>query len=125
MCRCPSCAGLNDPPNSPTRVIRRSPNRGKGSGTHLAVTADRVAVYRQLLQSDRPAGMDAAGRDADLGAEAKLAAVAELSGRIPECHRAVDTRQETLGGLGVLGDDGVGVRAAMAGDMSQRRIDPI
>src|SRR5580693_9214650 len=115
MWRWPSWAGLNDPPSSPTVVARRSPNRGRGSGTHLAVSSDRVAVDGQLLQSDRASRVNTSGGDADLRAEAELAAITELRGRIPERDRAVDTCQEPLRDGGILGDDRIGVRAAMTG----------
>ena len=103
--RWPSCAGLNDPPNRPTRLRLRSPKRGTGSwirgvfptgvfnvtwsrcrarsGTYLPGAAHQVTVGGKLLQSDRPAGMDAPGGDADLGAETEFAAVAELRGGVP------------------------------------------
>src|ERR1700753_3003060 len=82
--RCPSCAGLNDPPSSPMRDLRLSPNRGRGSGTHLAVSANRVTVDRQLLQPDGAARVHPAGRDADLGAKSKFATVAKLGRSVPE-----------------------------------------
>ena len=65
--------------------------------------------------------MDAPGGDADLRAEAELAAVAELRGGVPHRHRAVDAAQERVRRRRVLGDDGVGVLAAMARDMRRAR----
>ncbi len=44
----------------------------------LTASANAVFEGRQLFDADRPARMQPAGGDADLGAEAELAAVGEL-----------------------------------------------
>ncbi len=49
-----------------------------------------IAECGELLEPDRAAGMDAPGRDADLGAEPELPAVAELRRGVPQRDRAVD-----------------------------------
>jgi len=41
-CRCPAWAGLNEPPSTPTRMRRRSPNRGRGKA-HSARRSFRAA----------------------------------------------------------------------------------
>ena len=89
------------------------------SGTHLAGAADDVAEGGELFEADRPAGVQAAGGDADFPAEAEFAAVAELGGGVPEADGAGDVGQEGFGGFCVLGDDGVGMLAAMGGDVGE------
>src|SRR5262245_58620102 len=78
MCRCPSCAGLNEPPKRPMRTRRRSPNGGtvgaKAGGRlrpRLAVTAHLVFEGGELLDAHGPARVQAARGDADLRAHAE------------------------------------------------------
>jgi hypothetical protein len=54
------------------------PRANQPSGARLPGAADAVFERGELLDADRPARMHAAGRDADLGAEAELAAIGEL-----------------------------------------------
>ena len=61
--------------------------------------------------------MQAVGGDADLAAEAELTAVGELGGGVDQDDGAVDLGGETLGRLGVGGDDSLGVARAVAGDV--------
>src|ERR1700722_13530982 len=95
------------------------------SGANLARPKDQRAVGRQLLQPDRAAGMNSAGGDANLGAEAEFPTVAELRGRVPQRDRAVHAAEECARRRLVLGNDGVGVVTAVVGDMVQRALDPI
>ena len=64
-------------------------------------------------------------RDADLRAHAELAAVGELGGRVDHDDGAVDPVEEGFGRLRVLGDDGLGVLGAMAGDVGDGRVDAV
>ena len=57
--------------------------------------------------------MDAARRDADLRAEAEAVAVGEARRAVVEDVGRVDAAQELLGDAAVLGDDDVGVPAAV------------
>src|SRR5579862_3750083 len=80
----PSCAGLNEPPNRPTRIpgSRWNPSLSAAgrppSGARLAGPADHILERRELFCADRAARVQTVGGDADLGAEAELAAVGEL-----------------------------------------------
>ena len=67
--------------------------------------------------------MEAAGGDADLGAEAELTAVGELGRRVPHHDRAVDAGEELLGCGRIVGDDRVGMAGAVAGDMVDRAVE--
>src|SRR5690606_12787667 len=87
------------------------------SGARLPVPEYQVLEARQLLQAHGAAGVHFAGGDADFGAHAELAAVGELGGGVVHHHRAVDRGHEAAGGLGVLGQDRVGVVAGV-------RVDP-
>src|SRR5262252_1045283 len=110
--RWPSCAGLNEPPSRPMRrrVSRGTPGIGwyaeikaQSSWAKRTLAAHDVLVGRELDQADWPAGMHAVGRDADLGAQAELAAVGELGAGVVHDDGAVDLPQEALGGGGVVG----------------------
>ena len=57
------------------------------------------------------------GRDADLGAQAKLAAVGEARAGVGVHGRGIDRIQEALASIRVLGDDGLGVHRAVAVDV--------
>ena len=61
--------------------------------------------------------MQPAGGDADLGAEAELAAVGELGRGVVQHDGRVDLRQELLRRRGIVGDDGVGVMRAVVLDV--------
>ena len=64
--------------------------------------------------------MQATGGDPDFGAKAELTTVAELCAGIPQRDRTSDARQELPGGVGVFGDDRLGMRTAIAGDVIER-----
>ena len=53
--------------------------------------------------------MDAAGRDADFGAEAELAAIGKLSGSIVQHDGTIDTGQEFFRDAGIFSHDGIGM----------------
>jgi hypothetical protein len=58
---------------------------------------DAVFEGAELLDADRPARMHAAGGDADLGAEAELAAIGELGRGVVQHDGRIDLGQEALG----------------------------
>ena len=61
--------------------------------------------------------MEFLGRDADLGAQAKLAAVSEASAGVGVHGRGIDRIKEALASIRVLGNDGLGVHGAVAVDV--------
>ena len=79
----------------------------------------------ELLDADRAARMQAAGGDADLGAEAELAAVGELGRGVVQHDGGIDFAQEFLRRCGVVGDDRVGVVRAVALDMRDGGVDAV
>src|ERR1700722_17046501 len=95
------------------------------SGPNLARAADDIAEGGELLRPDGAARMDAAGGDADFRAKPELAAVAELRGGVPHSDRAAEPAQEIVRHRLVLGDDGVGMPAAMGGDMGEGFVRPV
>lgn len=68
-----------------------------------------VLVCGELLDSDRPAGVQATRGDSDLGPHPEFSAVSELSGSIVKNDGAVHLVQKACGHRFVLGQDGVGV----------------
>ena len=137
--RCAACGGSNVPPNSPMRIPGACGGRTRRGGciTCAKETAERwsrpdlpgaahaILEAGELFDADRAAGMQLAGGDADLGAEAELAAVGELRRGVVQHDRRVDFAQELVGGLSVGGDDRVGVMRAVALDMGDGGIDVI
>ena len=89
------------------------------------VPRTRYLKRGELLDADRPARMEAAGGDADLGAEAELAAVGELGRGVVQHDRRIDLAQEFLGRRLVLGDDRVGVVRAVALDVRDGGVDAV
>ena len=109
------------------RVRPEGPMRKRdetGSRPGLARAADAVFERGQLLDADRPARMHPAGGDADLGAEAELAAIGELGRGVVQHDGRIDLGQEALGGRRVVGDDRIGVMGAVRLDMVDGRVEP-
>ncbi len=84
------------------RMRGGSPPEGSGpsarpSRSRLPGAADPVLEGGELLDADRAAGVHAAGGDADLGAEAELAAVGELGRGVVQDDRRIDLGEEALG----------------------------
>ena len=65
----------------------------------LTAPVDAVLEGGELVDSDRPARVQAAGGNADLCAETEFAAVGELRRRIVQHDRRIDFAQEPLGRL--------------------------
>src|SRR5579862_5403821 len=112
--------GLKVPPKTPMRGIGgleewdigelpaiNSPTLKSESIPDLSVAVDDVLIRGQLAQPHRTAGVQAVGRDADLGAKAELVAVGETRRRV-EIHRGgIHFSQELLPRGAILGNDGV------------------
>src|SRR4051812_48913653 len=92
---------------------------------HLAAAAHHVLVGSELLDAHWPTGMEAIGRNADLGAHAELAAVGELRGSIVQHDGAIYPLEEALRGGGIGGDDAVGVRRTISRDVADGGVDVI
>src|SRR5216683_2929073 len=69
----------------------------------LPGVAHAILEGGELLDPDRAAGVEAAGGDADLGAETELAAVGELGRGVVQHDRRIDLGQEFLRRRLVLG----------------------
>ena len=82
---------------------------------YLPTPPQHIFENSELLGPDRAAGVELAGGDSDLGAEAELAAAGELGGGVPDHDRAVDAVEEGGGGF-VGGDERFGMAGAEAGD---------
>src|SRR5262245_25469006 len=106
----------------------RFPLRSKmlcGSRPRLPGAVNTVFEARQLFGADRTAGVEFAGGDPDLRAEAELAAIGELRRGVVQHDRRVDFAEEFPGRLGVLGHDRVGVARAVVLDMRDRPVDAV
>src|SRR3954452_23310503 len=79
----------------------------------LPGAVNAIFEARQLLGADRAAGVEFAGGNPDLGAEAELAAVGELGRCVVQHDRRIDLAEEFRGGLYILGHDRVGVARAV------------
>ena len=71
-------------------------------------------VRQEARDADRAARVDAAGRDAQLRAQAEPKPVGEARRRVVEDVRAVDLAQEALRDLRIFGDDAVRVARRVA-----------
>ena len=87
--------------------------------------ANDVFERGQLLDADRPAGMQAPGGDADFRAHAEFAAVGELRRGVVQHDSAVEAGEEALGGGAVVGDDAIGVLRAISADVRDGAIDAV
>src|SRR6185437_12536512 len=86
---------------------------------------DAVFEDRQLLGADRPAGVEFAGGNADLGAEAEFSAVGELGRGVMQHDRRIDLVEKLARDSLVLGHDRIGVVRAMVVNMCDRGVDAI
>jgi hypothetical protein len=69
------------------------------SRPRLPGAVDAIFEAHQLLGTDRPSGVAFAGGDADLGAEAELAAIGELRRGVVQHDRRVDLVEELRAAL--------------------------
>src|SRR5262249_59372532 len=96
-----------------------------GSPGRLTRSADAVFEAAQLLHADRTPRVEPAGGNADLGAEAELAAVGELGRGVVQDDRRIDLREELLRRRRIGGDDGIGMIRAVTLDMGDRLVDAV
>src|SRR5690242_17833419 len=115
MARCAACGGLNEPPSRPMRmplvwkgmacaaacdcISRVTACTGRRSRPRLPGAVDAIFEARQLLGADRAAGVEFAGGNSDLRAEAELAAIGELRRGVVQHDRGIDLAEEFRGGL--------------------------
>src|SRR5437588_9361475 len=83
----------------------------------LAVAVDDPLGGGQLAEAAGAAGVELVGADADLGAEAELAAVVEPGAGVDHDGRAVDLGHEPTRRGEVAGQDRLGMPRAVPGDV--------
>src|SRR6478735_7942571 len=141
MARCAACGGLNEPPSRPTRmplvwkgmacaadcdcISRVTARAGLRSRPRLPGAVNAIFEARQLLGADRAAGVEFAGGDADLGAEAEFATVGELRRCVVQHDRRIDFVEEFLRGMSVFRHDRIGVTRAVIVNMRDRLVEPV
>src|SRR6185295_4746355 len=141
MARCAACGGLNEPPSRPMRmplvwkgmacaadcdcISRVTACTGLKSRPRLPGAVNAIFEARQLLGADRAAGVEFAGGNPDLGAEAELAAIRELRRGVVQHDRGIDFAEEFLGSASVLRHDRVGMMRTMIVDMRERVIETV
>src|SRR5262249_61762992 len=84
---------------------------------HLRGATHDILEGGQLLDTDRPARVQAPGGDADLCAHAEFTAIGELGRGVVQNDRAVDAGQEALGRGTILGNNAIGVRGPVSSNM--------
>src|SRR5262249_17563924 len=122
----------NPPPDTPHPALphkgggnymKPSPLVGEGRVggdylfTNLSVAVDDPLGAGQLAEAGGASGVELVGADADLGAEAELAAVVEPGAGVDHHGRAVPLGHEPPRGGQVAGHDRVGVARAVPGDV--------
>src|SRR5690349_6172534 len=142
MARCAACGGLKEPPSKPTRMPllwsgiacaaledatatgfnAMPPTRSR---PRLPGPVHAVFEAGELLGADGAAGVEFASGNADLGAEAELAAIGKLRRGIMQHDRRVHLVEEFLRGRRILGHDRVGVARAVILDVRDRFIDAV
>ena len=114
------------------RKARRDhePQRGPGQvrGSHSRIWPSPKTIHFVLvssLQAAGAAGVELVGADADLGAQAELAAVVEAGAGVDHHGGAVDLVDELLSGREIGGHDRIGVAGAVARDVGDRFFDRV
>src|SRR5882672_8401883 len=141
MARCAACGGLNEPPSRPMRmpvvwkgmacaadcdcITRIVACAGLRSRPRLPGAVNAIFEARQLLGADRTAGVEFAGGNPDLRAEAELAAVGELRRCIVQHDRGIDLAEEFLRSACVFGHDRIGMMRAVIVDMRNRLVETV
>ena len=92
---------------------------------HLPFPAHDETLDGQRLGAHRSVGVQARGRDADLGAEAELATIGEPRRRVVHHRRLADLAKEAFGRPLIAGDDRLGVIAAPALDVRDGRVEAV
>src|SRR4051794_34573559 len=91
----------------------------------VTVAGDDPLVGGQVVGAHRPAGVEFVGADADLGAQAVLAAVGEAGAGVDDDRGAVDAGGEALDGAGVGAEDRVGVMRTVVVDVVDGGVDRV
>ena len=108
---------------------KRPPDLVAGRPGHhsrdLAVAVDDPLGAGQLAEPAGASGVVLVGADADLGAEAELAAVVEPGAGVDDHGRGVDLGDEPAGGGEVAGQDRLGVARAVAADVGDRGVERV
>src|SRR6202041_107124 len=146
MARCARCGGSNEPPRRPMRMplayggraeatdgeagetlLNAFPAAGSlcASRPRLSVAVNAVFEAGQLFCAHRASGVKSAGGNADLGAEAELAAIGKLGGCIVQHDGRIDLIEEFVRGDLVLGHDRVGVVRSVVVNMGNRLVESI
>src|ERR1700736_2973498 len=110
------------------RPREREPAAGTTDGfsrSDLPRAVHAILEAGELLDADWAAGVEAAGGDADLGAEAEFAAVGELGRGVVQDDRGIDLVQKFLRRRPIVGHDRVGVVRAVVLDMRDRGVDAV
>ena len=121
----PLAKGVKGSAVSAPTVHRDGCHSRNPSNPHVPLADDDPLGAGQLAQAAGAAGVDLVGADADLGAEAELAAVVEAGAGVDHHGRAVDLGDESLGGREIAGDDRLGVARAVPGDVVDRLVDRV
>src|SRR6476646_8091673 len=141
IARCAACGGLNEPPSRPTRmplvwkgmacaadcdcISRVTARAGLRSRPRLPGAVNAIFEARQLLGADRAAGVEFAGGNPDLGAEAELATVGELRRGVVQHDRGVDLAEESLGRMIVFRHDRIGMMRAVMVNVGERLVEAV
>src|SRR4249919_2615051 len=108
--KCAACGGSKVPPNRPIRIPGACGGRTRRGGCitcaketverwsrpDLPGAAHAVLEAGELFDADWAAGVELAGGDADLGAEAEFTAVGELRRGIVQHDRGINLVEEFL-----------------------------
>src|SRR6186713_1022716 len=141
MARCAACGGLNEPPSRPMRM----PLVWKGmacaadcncispvaagawlwSRPRLPGAVNAIFKAGQLLGADRAAGVEFAGGNPDLGAEAELAAVGELRRCVVQHDRRIDLAEKPLRCMIVFRHDRIGMMRSVILNVGERRVEAV
>src|SRR6478735_181840 len=141
MARCAACGGLNEPPSRPMRmplvwkgmacaadcdcISRVTACAGFCSRPRLPGAVNAIFKAGQLLGADRAAGVEFAGGNSDLRAEAELAAVGELRRCVVQHDRGIDLAEKPLGCMIVFRHDRIGMMRAVTLNVGERRIEAV
>src|SRR4029453_12914045 len=93
---------------------KAAPAQAEFSRSDLPRAAHAILEAGQLFDAHWPARMEAAGGDADLGAEAELAAIGELGRGVVQHDRGIDLVEEFFRRSVIFRHDRIGVVRAEA-----------
>ena len=115
-------------PHRPARWNGWEGSRGWDAGwvrliADLARADAEPLVGGQFFEAHGTAGANFVGADADFGAHTEFATIGESGGGIPVNGGGIDFSEEQVCGVGVAGDDAIGVGGAVVIDMGDGRVD--